>query len=383
VTKKLVVCFDGTWNNADSENAETNVSLMSRAVRATPENDPRQQIVLYLRGVGSAGLSVQRVLEGATGLGLDDTIRSAYMFLAQNYLPGDLIYLFGFSRGAFSARSLAGLIGACGILKRQRLGDLGKAWHYYKRTAIRSPEDFVARTGTDTHFGVEIQFVGVWDTVGALGIPTSLFDGINNNEYGFHDTTPSKITKNAFHAIAIDEFRDEFVPTLWTGAKPDGCTISQVWFAGAHSDVGGGYVDRALADIPLVWMARNAERCGLELDWSMLPAGTDARAPRHDSRSLLSVAVIDLITPTLRAVCETEFPVSLMETLYRPNKNGTPLPTINESIHQSVIDRFAAKASLSTNDEKRRSKLERYAPRNIAPFFPGGQLAPGTRIDNT
>jgi len=373
MSKKLVVCLDGTWNDADSEKAETNVALMARAIRATPNKDTAEsQIVLYLRGVGTAGLRVQRILEGATGLGLDDTIRSAYMFIAQNYMPGDQLYLFGFSRGAFSARSLAGLIGSCGILRRERLSDLGKAWAFYKSEGERTPKLFVEKTGTQTHENAKIEFLGVWDTVGALGIPSGVFSSINNREYGFHNTSPSSITKHAYHALAIDEFRDEFVPTLWTGQEPPGCKIQQVWFAGAHSDVGGGYVDRKLANIPLLWMAEKAKECGLVLDEDMLKNyGSDPMAPHHDSRSGWSNK--DRISPTIRGVCETDFPVSPRETLYRPTENDQILPTINEFVHESVFQRFGKKAKFSTNDEKEGSESRDYAPRNIAPFIEGGK----------
>lgn len=384
MAKKLVVCFDGTWNNADSGDAETNVSLMARAIRATPQEVGKPQIVLYLRGVGATGLAVQRVLEGATGLGLDDNIRSAYMFIAQNYIPGDAIYLFGFSRGAFSARSLAGLIGSCGILRRENLADLGRAWRYYKTTKVRSPEDFVARHKTKSHVDATIEFMGVWDTVGALGIPASVFGEINQREYGFHDTTPSRITRHAYHAMAVDEFRDEFVPTFWTGEKPAECKeLHQVWFAGAHSDVGGGYVDRALANIPLLWMARKAEGCGLELDRKMLGAfKVDTNAPHHDSRR--GWTIFDRVTPTFRAVCETGFDVTFNETLYRPVVNDVVQPTIGEKVHQSVIDRFGTKAQFSDDDGKKKRVKMDYLPRNIAPFFGAdGKFLNTAPVDNT
>ena len=108
--KRLVICFDGTWNSADAERADTNVALLARAIHATVGTGGIPQSVLYLRGVGTAGLQAEIIFEGATGLGVDENIRSGYMFIAQNYLPGDEIFLFGFSRGAFTARSLSGLI---------------------------------------------------------------------------------------------------------------------------------------------------------------------------------------------------------------------------------------------------------------------------------
>ena len=122
--KRLIICFDGTWNSADSQRADTNVALLARAIHSTVGTGGIPQSVLYLRGVGTAGLHAEIIFEGATGLGVDENIRSGYMFIAQNYLPGDEIFLFGFSRGAFTARSLSGLINACGVLKRPKLGDL-------------------------------------------------------------------------------------------------------------------------------------------------------------------------------------------------------------------------------------------------------------------
>ncbi len=371
--KRLVVCFDGTWNSADSGGAETNVARIARSIHANKNTEGMPQIVLYLRGIGAAGLQVQRLVEGATGLGIDENIKSGYMFLAQNYVPGDEIFLFGFSRGAFTARSLAGLIGACGLLKRQSLAELDRAWCYYKESDIRQPEDFVREAGHGavdeiTHADVTIQFMGVWDTVGALGVPSRFFGFLNDREYGFHNTTPSKIVLNAYHAMAIDEFRDEFVPTLWTGEQHPGTEIRQVWFAGAHGDVGGGYKDRGLADIPLIWMAQMAEKCGLVIDWDTLPQNTDITSPRHDPRTSWSVK--DRVTPTIRQVCERQVEVDFYETLYRPlDERGTPLPTINEYLHHSVVERYGKQAGFSQNDQPPERSQEMYLPRNLAPFF--------------
>ncbi|MET1028054.1 MAG: DUF2235 domain-containing protein [Dongiaceae bacterium] len=379
--RRLVICFDGTWNNADSDKADTNVALIARAIHATQETGGVQQSVLYLRGVGATGLEVQRIVEGATGLGIDDNIRSGYMFLAQNYLPGDEIFLFGFSRGAFTARSVVGFIASCGLLKRQRLGDLGKAWNYYRNATDRSPAKFMASCKTDCHLDATVKFLGVWDTVGALGVPTNILGAIVNKQYGFHDTSPSRIVKHGCHALAIDEERDEFVPTLWTGQEPPGGKIEQVWFAGVHSDVGGGYVDRALADIPLAWMAQKAGEEGLAMDWSVLPdpQKLDPLAPQHDARQGWSVK--DRLTPTFRQICQTPFHVGLNETLYQPqDENGKPLSTINEALHQSVLARFGHQARFSTDDAQRSSEASLYAPRNLAPLFKDGKILPAIAI---
>jgi uncharacterized protein (DUF2235 family) len=367
--KRLVVCFDGTWNDADGAAPETNVVRLARAVRANSGSDQVQQITLYVRGVGSSGTKMAHYVDGAVGIGVDENIHSGYQFIAQNFVPGDEIFLFGFSRGAFTARSLAGFIGASGLAYRQSLSQLGRLWaHYRTPPANRDPAalDDIPR---HDKAAVRIKFLGVWDTVGALGVPSGwALSGAVNAGLRFHDTTPSSIVENAFHALAIDEFRDAFVPTLWTGTLPAGATIEQVWFAGAHSDVGGGYVDRALADIPLVWMAGKAEDLGLKLDWDCLPAVStdelDPLAPRHDSRH--GFAVLDKFTPTIRKVCEFEYPAKPWERFYTPlSETGVEVATINESVHASVYARMDGKALLSTDDDRGERQEEAYGPVNV------------------
>ncbi len=368
--KRLVVCFDGTWNNADSAKAETNVARIARAVRAGSSPDGVQQITLYLRGVGSTGLAVQRLVDGATGAGVDDNIRSGYMFLAQNYVPGDAIYLFGFSRGAFSARSLAGLIAATGLLKRQRLADLSRAWSYYRKTDERSPADFCRRHGTDCHLEVPIAFLGVWDTVGALGIPGTMLNHLIADQFEFHDTTPSRIVKVGRQALAIDEHRDEFEPTLWTAPQPAGTDIRQVWFAGAHADVGGGYEERRLADIPLRWMADEAIAAGLHLDETTLPQpdSLDPLAPQHESRQRWSRK--DRLTPTIRQIMDKAPEVGLLERLYRPaDGDGRPLQPLAEALHESVRRRFGQTVSILPGHAEGDGESLVYRPANLEPHL--------------
>jgi uncharacterized protein (DUF2235 family) len=385
--KRLVICLDGTWNAADSKRAETNVVRLSRAVRANSGADRIPQLCIYLKGVGTSGSQVERLISGATGAGIEDIIRTAYLFLAQNYVPAhtdeagtavpaDEIFLFGFSRGAFAARSLAGLIGSTGLLKRQSLGELETAWTYYRDFKNRSPQDFVqrfARKAIQTHAEMTINFLGVWDTVGALGIPVGFLGELSGLVHGFHDTSPSRIIKHGAQALAIDEYRDEFVPTLWTGAAPTGSTIEQVWFAGSHADVGGGYFDRDLADIPLLWMIDRAKAAGLQVDEDtpgLLPraATINVLAPTHDPREGWSVK--DRLTPTIRSVCETEAAVDIMERLYRPlGPNGKPVKTINEQVHWTVAERFGKPGLTSPKDKEAGRKSVIYAPKNLRPLF--------------
>lgn len=367
--KRLVICFDGTWNSADSERAETNVALIARAIRANPDGGS-PQLVLYLRGVGSTGMALQQIVDGAFGKGVDENIRSGYMFLAQNYVPGDQIFLFGFSRGAFTARSLSGFISCCGLLKRQSLGDLTSAWTYYRGGGARSPADFCRQNGSDCHEHVSIDFLGVWDTVGALGVPTTILGSLTSQKYAFHDTEPSKSVKRAFHALAVDEHRDEFAPTLWTGKIPEGATIEQVWFAGAHSDVGGGYRNRRLADIPLVWMAEKAREVGLSFDDTMLPKIDDDAhlSPHHESRQGWSLK--DRLTPTYRRVCGEPFDVKPNERLYYPvGDDGNDLPTINEYLHPSLIERYRKEAHFLAEDEEDEGHTQIYEPKNLRPLL--------------
>jgi uncharacterized protein (DUF2235 family) len=385
--KRLVICFDGTWNAADSERAETNVVRLSRAVRATSGPDGVPQSCIYLRGVGTSGSQIERLVAGATGAGIEDIIRTAYLFLAQNYVPAhkdaagndvaaDEIFLFGFSRGAFAARSLTGLLGATGLLKRQSLHHLSTAWTYYRDFKNRSPQDFVERykkKGIETHQKMTVNFLGVWDTVGALGIPVGFLGELSGLVHSFHDTSPSRIVKHGAQALAIDEFRDEFVPTLWTGDAPAGSTIEQVWFAGCHSDVGGGYSDRDLADIPLLWMIDRAKAAGLQLDEDtpgLLPtaAALDVLAPTHDPREGWSAK--DKLTPTIRSVCEKDVAVKLWEKLFRPRgANGKPLKTINESIHWTAVERYGKSAFTSPKDKVASRKRATYTPKNLTPSF--------------
>jgi len=377
--KRVIVCCDGTWNDIDNQSIDTNVFRMARAIHATQETGGVHQIVLYLSGVGTSGLEFEKLVAGAIGLGVGDNIRSAYMFIAQNYLPGDEIFLFGFSRGAFTARSLAGLINACGILKRQKLGDLPNAWAYYRTLGPHSPQEFKERYRTDCHVDAEVKFLGVWDTVGALGVPGHLFSVENAKKFAFHDTGPCAVVKHGCHALAVDEHRHDFVPTLWTGSAPAGVKIEQVWFAGAHADVGGGYITRTLADIPLVWMAKKAEVDGLALDWTCLPNSADLQnlAPSHDSSS--GLFSVDRFSPTFRELLQKPFDVSAFQRLYAPlDANGNRLPTINEKVHGSVVNRYRNSASVCLADADGKCDSAVYQPLNLSPLFASdGTLAAG------
>jgi len=279
--KRIITCSDGTWNKPgakyDGKCVETNVQRIFEAICKTttePDGNTIHQVKYYDEGIGAAGSWWSRMIDGATGRGIDDNIKQIYEFIVWNYEPGDELYLFGFSRGSYTARSLAGLIRNCGILKNNDLRLIDEAYNIYrdKKNGSYGPNGALAVRFREKycHPLERIKFIGVWDTVGELGIPARGFQWYNKR-YQFHDTTLSSLIENAYHALAIDEHRNNFKPTLWT--KSDKVTfghvpqvMEQTWFAGVHSNIGGGYPDMGLSDITLEWMIENASRHGLGFD---------------------------------------------------------------------------------------------------------------------
>jgi uncharacterized protein (DUF2235 family) len=268
VSKCLVVCCDGTWDVPDQP-TPTNVTKVALAI-APEDRSGREQRTYYHPGVGTNRF--ERIRGGVFGLGLSGNVRDAYRFLVQNFNPGDEIFFFGFSRGAFTARSTAGFVRNSGILRREHADRLDEAWRLYRSTSSatrpRSTEAKLFRRSYSHE--TRIRFIGVWDTVGALGIPLNglRFVNVFNRRWQFHDTSLSTSVDAAFHAVAIDEKREPFRPTLWMPQKdaPHHQQIEQVWFSGVHGDVGGGQPDHRLSDIPLLWMMDRAHQCGLNFD---------------------------------------------------------------------------------------------------------------------
>ncbi|MER5753730.1 DUF2235 domain-containing protein [Streptomyces sp. NPDC002088] len=271
MAKRLVICCDGTWNRADQPN-RTNVAKVALTVRRNAE-DGTEQRVYYHAGVGVKRW--ERLRGGAFGFGLSRHVLDAYRFLVAGYDPGDQLYLFGFSRGAFTARSLAGLVRNSGILRREHADRIEEAWALY-RSRTDNPSSDAARLFRGTYaYETDIRFIGVWDTVGSLGIPDlgprlpKWLTGPINHRWAFHDTNLSKYVNGAFQALAIDEERPPFQPTLWhqqPGAVERKQELRQVWFTGVHVDIGGGFPDTGLSDITLLWMVGHAVRYGLEFD---------------------------------------------------------------------------------------------------------------------
>ena len=289
--KRLILCFDGTWNTLTKPDEVTNVVRIAQAVKAVNSNDVNQ-VVYYNSGVGSGGYFDQ-ILGGVFGVGVKSNVKRGLTFLSFNYDNGepekegdpvrapDEIYIFGFSRGAYTARALAGVLGAIkGVPRVSKFGDAEKLWaHYRKNPAKRNAEKgevekIVYDMPAD---GKLIKCVAVWDTVGSYGIPTVGLSGlarrITSWTRNFRDNEIGRHIAYGFHAMAIDERRRAFTTTAWVEReKSDGETstvaepkVEQVWFAGAHANVGGGYAQTGLSDQALLWiMARVQEETGLE-----------------------------------------------------------------------------------------------------------------------
>lgn len=321
--KNIVICSDGTGNAANKDRG-TNVFKLYEAIDihsawapgAGLEDAPPRQIAYYEDGVGTGSLLPVRLLGMMFGLGLARNVRNLYCSLARVFEPGDRIYLFGFSRGAFTVRTLAGFILCCGLpvaAAYESEADLRKAVskafrHYRKRYRTfwqRSAErPSISQPGELTtldekwgpqYAGVHIQFVGVWDTVDAVGMPfdelATLWDTFIYR-FRFPDRKISPRVHRACHAISIDDERKTFHPTMWNESGAREGQIEQVWFPGVHSNVGGGYPKQGLSLIALDWMMAQAERAGLRFLHSDRVDYRDHRDPHdklYDSRANLAV----------------------------------------------------------------------------------------------
>lgn len=369
--KHIVICADGTGNTT-IKGRGTNVFKLYEAVdqvghRLTPGLTP--QVALYHDGVGTESVKWLRILTGATGWGLSRNVKQLYGELARVYAPGDKIFLFGFSRGAFTVRTLAGLINACGILDLSKYSTnaafdraIGDAYGEYRQQynswltslfhrtrkldAARIAElrrkfsvpvpEFEAGAA-----GKLIEFMGVWDTVDAVGLPVRAAEFVNRVIYNFKfpDRTLNTSVAHACHALALDEERESFEPLLWNESRTeDPGRIEQVWFAGVHSNVGGGYPRQGLSLIALDWIMSRAEAAPHNLRFiagerQMLRFHADVDDKMYDSRGGLSV-FYRWLPRNPRLLCA---------------KNG-----VTPKVHRSVFERIAR-------------NTEGYAPGSVPP----------------
>ena len=318
--KRLIVCCDGTWNGLSSS-CPTNVVKISQACKSIAA-DGTPQILYYGEGIGTGGGS-DKWFGGAFGWGIDQNIADAYRFLCVNYLPGDQVYLFGYSRGAYTVRSLAGMIYCSGLLPRQHIRQTPRAYKLYRDRSI-SPSDEAAKKFRQEYSSpqIDITLLGCWDTVGALGIPQIIpwlpINNLVNRKYKFHDTKLNQKVRRALHAMAIDERRRSFdINHMDRSDHVTDQVIREVWFPGDHGCIGGGTEElQGLSDAALQWVIDQIAdlQLGLEFDTSQVENGIH---PHHS----------------------IDFPQSLgfyrlAGTLHRPI-TGTP-----HDLHDSVKKRY-------------------------------------------
>jgi hypothetical protein len=414
--KRIILLLDGTWNDADFGDSDTNIVRIRDIIAKTlwAENDamknPLEQlpvsapsnstggyepvtprafanmdnIVFYERGVGT-GAFLDRFTGGALGKGLSRNIRRAYKFLSFHYVPGDKIFIFGFSRGAFTARSLVGYVHAAGLLTRDNCTPEleEKAWSFYRTSPNdRSPGAWsLLAPFTHDRSTFRIACLGVFDTVGALGIPFTQFSVSNRDTYEFHDVELCSITDVNLHALAIDEQRQPFQPSIWRRSKFKhfDTAVEQVWFPGAHADVGGGYfserqaieLSTRLDNLTLDWMFKRIKHYFAdfpisEAGWKFLSAEQVRRAAvavQHQSRaryyvawprafrSLNNVPVDCRHMPFLR-------PFSEVNVGQDRHEQAT-----NEMIHVSSLLRWQSQVAV---DRKKHT----YFPKNLSTVLP-------------
>lgn len=369
-SKNIILCADGTGNRG-GETPDTNVYRMYQAVELHEPKRRRQQITYYDNGVGTDTNKYIRALSGALGFGFRDNVKGLYEFLARHYNHGDLVYLFGFSRGAATVRAFGGMLQECGLVDRNHPDcQTNGKFDYDKLVALTDEAYLNYQRETGSAFKqkacvideVRIKFMGIWDTVSALGFPyhrtgDSVFEDILERplpvwlalacdrvlDFGpfahrFYNYTPNKIVDHVYHAIAMDDERKSFLPRVWD-EKGQNEQITQVWFAGMHSDVGGSYNQTGLAYVTMVWMMERAGHHGLDFVQGALQDAKDkanVHGRLHNSRD--GLAIYYRYAPRdIEALCAKSTP-----------GQGSKLNG-RIKIHQSVIDRMDL-------------KTDRYAP---------------------
>jgi uncharacterized protein (DUF2235 family) len=347
--KRLALFLDGTWNEV-SDN--TNIWRL-RSLFTPLSSDGREQRAYYSTGLGTK--FGERIRGGMFGRGIDTAITSAYEWLVENYEPNDDIFIFGFSRGAYTARSLSGFVSKCGLLTRGAPLGVNQLYKRYRRSNVKTIRELIEEKneGNITRSfeeawmlkyaqPVPIKFVGVFDTVGALGVPFPMLRRLRGSAYPFLNTGLRRNNEYAFHALAIDEHRKAFRPTLWTNqgalnAKPRPMErTEQRWFVGAHANVGGGCFDDALAQLPFKWIERKAASLGLAFNGAGEAGDSTAVAPISDSYAEFMHGWYRPLTLWQRYCRPIDVP---------PPEEGAGVKIINETIDSSVFARWRADSS--------------------------------------
>jgi uncharacterized protein (DUF2235 family) len=374
--KRIIMLIDGTWNEEGNGN-DTNIAKLdpdypkgeaagAQLIKPVAA-DGIAQMAFYHDGVGNDPDLLKHLLGGAIGIGLRKIVQDAYHTVATNYEPGDEIYILGFSRGAYAARALAGLIGASGI--QRSTGHQGfdaifdAIWAHFRvdpevragakaassgdQKAIDTYNQVAAQNTIDPR--PRIKCVGVFDTVGSYGVPAgiglaALGRYVTLAFLGFHNTEIGSHVDVALHAVAVDERRRPFVPTFWTApkAQPPQTHVEQTWFAGVHCNIGGGYQDAGLSDQALIWMiARIQALTGLEFDIARVKAVTK---PNLNGEVVDSSAgwFIDEKFPHYRVILS---PDAIEHGLFMNTANPDQTH-VNERVHWSVIKKLGQKCTV-------------------------------------
>ncbi len=371
-SRNIVLFSDGTGNAGTSWSGSNVWKTFLSVTRHDHEQDTKlgRQIVIYDQGVGTSSLKISKALGGAFGYGLSQNIRELYFDLCRTYRPGDKIFIFGFSRGAFTARSLAGMISDIGVIQGSKVerasaleGLAVDAYKAYRSNRWQSKREELEQKCGRVGSGLlepDIHFVGVWDSVDAIGVPVDeLRDVIYQVARRFlrpHNMHLTNKMKNVYHALAIDDDRNTFSPDVFKEPSAEerqahGISIEQVWFAGAHSNVGGGYPRNGLSLVALDWMMEKASACGIRFDqddWDLTRRFSDVHSTLYDPRSGPS-AYYRYNPRNIAELCRKagELKIPGNEQLV-----SQPLP----KIHFTVLDR----AKLGTAD---------YAPLNLPVDF--------------
>jgi uncharacterized protein (DUF2235 family) len=348
MSKFIIFCADGTWNgpdqddNGDGQADPTNVfkiytgfagttrpgfeGLIAEQEKELVEDGQTVQVAKYIHGVGDEKNPIRKLLGGVFGAGMLSRIVRGYTFISRNYQPGDHIVVTGFSRGAYTARALAGLIASQGLLAKPLTADKSeayqwgaKAWYHHRKHTARGETGFLQKLAEaladlrdffsqdDLKAGHlvpvdRIKAVGVWDTVGALGLPRYYRDR-RADAFRFTNTRLSSKVEKGFHAVALDEQRLDFTPTLWDKTA----NVVQMVFPGAHADVGGGYAtvgnESGLSDVSLGWMVENLKNLGARFAKPIyVPYRPDPRGTAHKPWMHPPFVKLETASRTLRGI---------------------------------------------------------------------------------
>ncbi|MFA5955654.1 phospholipase effector Tle1 domain-containing protein [Hyphomicrobium sp.] len=346
--KRLICSLDGTWNDDDGASPLTNVAKLNRAILFEDPHGVRQ-LTRYIVGIATSQNQGLAFLKGALGFEIGDRIKAGYQFLSNVYEPGDEIYLFGFSRGAYEARSLASLITLFGLARKDSSFSIDDAWALYRRPEHKRDFNAVAEISASCHYPVRIRCLGVWDTVGNIGNPFWSSAWLSR-KLDYHDTRLHDTIDVALHALSIDEARSPFRPAFFSYPDdirlPSYQYVEQTWFAGTHADVGGGWPETALSDVALLWMAeriRATTDLAIDIEKLRRESKPDHLGLQHYSSRGWPYAVgrilpyVRLIQQNLSGLSERRRSVFRG---WRTSAVASSLASLNETIHQSAISRL-------------------------------------------